>query len=80
MYFYLSLKEDDKFKIYGAGVLSSVDEIQKIIDGRATIRPFDIPTIIQDTPLITEFQANYYSIESYEILKQQIRNYLLNYL
>lgn len=68
-------------RIYGAGILSSVAEIEKVISGfDGIVKDFDIEKIVSDDPLITEFQVNYYCIESFDMLKNTIRKYLINYL
>lgn len=68
-------------KIYGAGILSSVSEIEKVIRGfEHIVKDFDMEGIVSDSPLITKFQENYYSIESFDVLKNIIQKYLVNYL
>lgn len=68
-------------KIYGAGILSSVSEIEKVISGfDHIVKDFDIEQIVCDNPLITNFQERYYSIESFDNLKNIIQKYLINYL
>lgn len=74
------MMEVNEIKIYGAGILSSVEEIEKIKNGCVRIQSFDIQKIISDEPLITDFQKNYYSISSIQSLKQEIQKYLINYL
>jgi phenylalanine-4-hydroxylase len=64
-------------KIYGAGILSSMSEIERI--QTASIRPFDLNEILDDNPLITEMQRHYYSINSFDDLKKIIRVYLSHY-
>jgi phenylalanine-4-hydroxylase len=74
-------------KIYGAGLLSSFGEIEKIINlQNVQLLPFDIHKIIQDYPLITQMQNNYYvttqdeKSSEFTNLKEYIRKYLSNYL
>jgi len=74
------IRMDDMYRIYGAGILSSVDEIKKINTGSENIRAFDIQRIVSDEPLITDLQTNYYFIDSITNLKYEIKKYLLNYL
>lgn len=64
-------------KIYGAGILSSIDEINRI--NQSLLIPFDIEQIISDNPLITNFQNHYYYIESFKDLKKLISNKLNQY-
>lgn len=51
-------------KIYGAGILSSIGEIEKIASGNVEIINLDFKKIINDQPLITQMQERYYRIES----------------
>ena len=74
------LMENNKYKIYGAGILSSIDEIERIRDGKVVIHPFDLKKIVGDEPLITELQMNYYSISCISDLKNMIQKYLIEYL
>jgi phenylalanine-4-hydroxylase len=68
-------------RIYGAGILSSIAEIEKVISGfDKIVKPFDVDRILSDHPLITEFQNAYYSIESFDDLRNRIEKYLINYL
>jgi phenylalanine-4-hydroxylase len=71
---------NSEVKIYGAGILSSFGEINKIVNQNVSYNSFDIQKIISDKPLITQMQNNYYCIESFSDLKNQITKYLLNYL
>jgi phenylalanine-4-hydroxylase len=64
-------------KIYGAGILSSVGEIEKLSTKK--ILPFDLFQIIEDEPLITQIQRHYYSIHSLSDLKCKIKEYLFHY-
>ena len=74
------LLHSNGYKIYGAGILSSVEEIEKIMRNEIVIHPFDMEKIVSDIPLITELQANYYSISSIKDLKYMIHKYLSIYL
>jgi len=51
-------------KIYGAGILSSIGEVEKISSGKVDIVDFNISEIIKDQPLITQMQERYYRIQS----------------
>jgi phenylalanine-4-hydroxylase len=68
-------------RIYGAGILSSIAEIEKVMkEFDKLVMDFDIDKIVSDDPLITEFQVNYYSIISFVELKKIIEKHLINYL
>ena len=64
-------------KIYGAGILSSLSEIQRV--KKIHPLPFDLIQIIDDNPLITQLQRHYYAIESFADLKQKVKEYLSHY-
>jgi phenylalanine-4-hydroxylase len=70
----------NQYQIYGAGILSSYQEIQKIINSNhLQPHPFDIEKIIHDDPLITQMQQNYYVISSLEELEIKINKFFENY-
>lgn len=62
------IKENDAFKIYGAGIISSFGETKHAIDSATTKLPFDVEMII-DTPYRTDIiQDKYFVIDSFEQL------------
>jgi len=62
------IKEDNRTKIYGAGILSSSGESVFSLSDEATHIPFDLQRIF-DTPYIKDkFQSQYFIIDSYEQL------------
>ena len=77
-------KEQTKLypKIYGAGLLSSASEMEKILNGskEVSIYPFEMDKVISDKPLITDFQTNYYVVKSIQDLKSIIKKFLVNYI
>ena len=75
------MKISDEFKVYGAGILSSIEEIEKVKEKKVNARPFDLKDIVGDEPLITDLQTNYYYLDgSFETLKSKIQKYLISYL
>jgi phenylalanine-4-hydroxylase len=61
------VKEKNKtIKAYGAGILSSVDEINKVIENKQMLKPFNFEEIINEEPIITNLQNHYYYIESFD--------------
>jgi phenylalanine-4-hydroxylase len=62
-------------KIYGAGILSSVAEIENIQNHDHFI--FDWQQVIHDNPLITEMQKHYYIIHSLDDLKNRMKDNLI---
>jgi phenylalanine-4-hydroxylase len=71
-------------KIYGAGILSSIDEIKRIVaydnDHSSLLVPFDLDKIVSDQPLITNFQTHYYYIDSFKDLKGMVEDKLKLYM
>jgi phenylalanine-4-hydroxylase len=62
------IKENDAFKIYGAGIISSFGETKHAIDNTTEKIKFDVEKII-DTPYRTDIiQDKYFVIDSFEEL------------
>ncbi|XP_054164639.1 tryptophan 5-hydroxylase 1-like, partial [Oppia nitens] len=68
-------KQDNKLKIYGAGLLSSAAELQHSISDSAHIMAFDPVVTCQQTPMITTFQTVYFYTDSFDEAKQQMREF-----
>jgi phenylalanine-4-hydroxylase len=68
------IKEDNLFKAYGAGILSSVDEMNKVFNNLNLIKFFDYEEIISKSLLITDLQNQYFYIDSFDILFELVNN------
>ncbi|MES2513554.1 MAG: phenylalanine 4-monooxygenase [Bacteroidota bacterium] len=68
------IREDEKLKIYGAGIISSKGETEHCLSSLAIQKSFDIQTIF-DTDYRTDvFQETYFIIESFEQLYQSLQD------
>lgn len=66
------IREDNRQKIYGAGIISSFGETKHAIDNSTTKLNFDIGTIL-DTPYRTDIiQDKYFVIDSFDQLYNSI--------
>ncbi|XP_067947611.1 tryptophan 5-hydroxylase 1-like [Watersipora subatra] len=70
-------KENGEMKVYGAGLLSSVAELKHALTD-AEVHPFDPKTTCQQECMITEYQKAYYSTNSFESAKNQMRDFAKN--
>uniref|UniRef100_A0A914VX87 Biopterin-dependent aromatic amino acid hydroxylase family profile domain-containing protein n=1 Tax=Plectus sambesii TaxID=2011161 RepID=A0A914VX87_9BILA len=61
------------FKIYGAGLLSSIGELKHAIEDKPTILRFDPDRVIQQECLITTFQSAYFYTQDFEEAQQKLR-------
>ena len=77
------IKEYEQLKIYGAGIISSMEETKHCLSQKATHHDYDVITIF-NTPFRTDIiQTNYFVIKSFESLYQslpEIENQLENML
>lgn len=68
-------KQNGERKAYGAGLLSSFGELEYSMTDKPQVRPFD-PDVACETPYpITTFQPLYWITESFENMKDQMRNF-----
>lgn len=73
MEFGLCRQVDGTFKVYGAGLLSSVAELQHAITTDEKIKRFDPAVTCQEECIITAYQNAYYYTDSFEEAKDQMR-------
>ena len=74
------IKEEDKVRIYGAGILSSAGETKYSLSEEAMRHPYDVAHIMETAYRKDVFQKQYWVIDSYEQLfhsTDQIEEYLL---
>jgi len=71
--FGLCKQADSTFKVYGAGLLSSVAELQHAISADNKIKKFDPEVTCQEECIITSYQNAYYYTDSFEEAKEQMR-------
>ncbi|XP_036220339.1 tryptophan 5-hydroxylase 1 [Bactrocera oleae] len=73
--FGLCKQPDSTFKVYGAGLLSSIAELQHAITAKDKIKKFDPDVTCQEECIITSYQNAYYYTDSFEEAKEQMRNF-----
>lgn len=65
-------RQDNELKAYGAGLLSSIGELQYSLSGKPALKPFN-PEVTGNTPYpITEYQPTYFVAESFDDVKDQL--------
>lgn len=73
--FGLCKQGDGSFKVYGAGLLSSVAELKHAITTKDKIKKFDPDITCYEECIITSFQNAYYYTDSFEEAKDKMRAY-----
>lgn len=73
MEFGLCRQSDGTFKVYGAGLLSSVAELQHAISTPGKIKRFDPTVTCREECIITAYQNAYYYTDSFEEAKDRMR-------
>lgn len=71
--FGLCKQQDSSFKVYGAGLLSSIAELQHAITSKDKIKKFDPEVTCKEECIITSYQNAYYYTDSFEEAKEQMR-------
>ncbi|EFP07801.1 CRE-TPH-1 protein [Caenorhabditis remanei] len=69
---------NERFKVYGAGLLSSAGELQHAVEGSATIIRFDPDRVVEQECLITTFQSAYFYTRNFEEAQQKLRMFTNN--
>ncbi|KAJ2954227.1 hypothetical protein O0L34_g2470 [Tuta absoluta] len=64
---------DGSFRVYGAGLLSSVAELQHALNTPAKIKRFDPDVTVSEECIITSYQNAYYYTDSFEEAKEKMR-------
>jgi tryptophan 5-monooxygenase len=71
----LCKQSDGSFKVYGAGLLSSVAELKHAITAKDKIKKFDPDTTCDEECIITSYQNAYYYTDSFDEAKEKMRAY-----
>lgn len=66
-------KQDGELRVYGAGLLSSIAELQHAIQATEKIKKFDPELTCHEECIITSYQNAYYYTDSFEEAKEQMR-------
>lgn len=73
MEFGLCRQEDGTFRVYGAGLLSSVAELQHALSTPEKIKRFDPEVTCKEECIVTAYQNAYYYTDSFEEAKDRLR-------
>nr|XP_033808153.1 tryptophan 5-hydroxylase 2 isoform X2 [Geotrypetes seraphini] len=68
-------KQEGQLRAYGAGLLSSIGELQHALSEKASVKSFDPRTTCLQECLITTFQEAYFVSESFEEAKEKMRDF-----
>lgn len=66
-------KQNGELRVYGAGLLSSVAELQHAVTAKDKIKRFDPDVTIHEECIITAYQNAYYYTDSFEEAKEKMR-------
>ena len=69
-------EEDSKTKVYGAGILSSIGEMEYSVGKKATVREFKVKDIIEQDYPVTTYQPVYYKVSTFEEAKRQLLDFV----
>lgn len=75
MEFGLCKQPDGSFKVYGAGLLSSVAELKHAITASDKIRKFDPEVTCYEECIVTSYQNAYFYTDSFEEAKEKLRDF-----
>lgn len=64
---------DNTYKVFGAGLLSSVAELKHAITSKEKIKRFDPDETCKEECIVTAYQNAYYYTESFEEAKDKLR-------
>jgi len=67
--------EDGKAKMFGAGLISSVGELDKVVRGEVPIYPFKVDTIIQHEKSVWDYNSQLFAFETMDELKEELARY-----
>ena len=67
------VQEDDGPKAYGAGLLSSIGELQYCVSDTPEVRPFSVEDASQQEYPITEYQPVYFLAQSFRSMTEDLR-------
>ncbi|KAK7576073.1 hypothetical protein V9T40_012359 [Parthenolecanium corni] len=68
-------KQNGELRVYGAGLLSSVAELQHAITASHKIKRFDPDVTCHEECIITSYQNAYYYTDSFEEAKEKMREF-----
>ncbi|TNN10478.1 Tryptophan 5-hydroxylase 2 [Schistosoma japonicum] len=69
-------RQENQLRAYGAGLLSSVAELQYALSDKAVIKPFIPMEVINEECLVTTFQNGYFETSSFEDATHKMREFV----
>ncbi len=69
------IREDGETKLFGAGLISSAAECDRVVAGQVPIRPFKVEDIIQHEKSVWDFNSQLFVAESLDDYKQELVRY-----
>ncbi|MCO4763722.1 MAG: phenylalanine 4-monooxygenase [Myxococcales bacterium] len=64
------IRQDGELKAFGAGLVSSIGELDHALSPSVTVHPFDLDAMAARPFVTTEIQADYFEVPSFEALEQ----------
>jgi phenylalanine-4-hydroxylase len=68
-------RENSEVKMFGAGLISSVGELDKVAAGEIPLHPFKAETIIQHEKSVWDYNSQLFEFETMAELKQELASY-----
>ncbi len=69
------LREDGRLKLFGAGLISSAAETDKVMSGGTPLEPFTVDNIIKHEKSVWEFNSILFVADSMAAMKDELRRY-----
>lgn len=69
------IHEQGQLKVFGAGLISSIGEIENVVSGSVPVLPFTIENVIGHDKAIYSFNEALFVFENLESLKQELASY-----
>jgi phenylalanine-4-hydroxylase len=69
------IRENGETKIFGAGLLSSASELDRVVAGETPLLPFTIENVIPNEKAIWNFNDQLFVFESIDDLKVELARY-----
>lgn len=66
------IENEDKIMIYGAGIISSLGEVNHVFEDEVEVCPFNLESILNQDFTISDIQDKYYIIDSFSQLYNSI--------
>lgn len=69
------INKPDGMRIYGAGIISSLDEVQHALSGDVKVKNFEVDKLINQEYDVWHLQPILFAIESFEQLENEFKNW-----